>query len=206
MKSTSISAAILLVIFFALSAFTACEQSAVEPTDPALTAEEKTTLLYMFEEEKLARDVYLHLNEAYNLMVFDNISASEQKHMDAIQVLLEKYEIPIPDVTVQGVFSLPDLQDLYDALVEQGDANLVAALKVGATIEDVDIWDLNNAIAATDKTDLIDTYEMLKCASGNHMQAFTKQLDKRGETYTPQYISPELYEEILNAPHQHCGQ
>lgn len=206
MKKARISATLLFAMFFVFAGFTACEQSVDDPTVPTLTQDEKTTLLYMLEEEKLARDVYLYFSEDYNMRIFENISASEQKHMDAIQTVLEKYKVDIPNLDKQGVFTLPELQELYDNLIEQGDASLIAALTVGATIEDVDIWDLNNAIAATTKTDLLEMYEMLNCASGNHMRAFTKQLDKRNESYTPQYISQELYEEILNGQHEHCGQ
>ncbi len=41
-------------------------------------------LLYMREEEKLARDVYDYLYEKWNAIIFDNISNSEQIHMDRV--------------------------------------------------------------------------------------------------------------------------
>lgn len=205
MKKATFSTIFLLSLMFVFAGFTACDKVIDEPT-PTLTENEKTTLLYMLEEEKLARDVYLYFNDKYSINVFNNISGSEQKHMDAILTLLEKYNIADPSSSEKGVFTLPALQTLYDDLIGQGNASLVAALRVGATIEDMDIFDLNNAIAATEKTDLIETFEMLKCASGNHMRAFTGQLDNQGESYTPQYLSQELFEVILNGPHEHCGQ
>ncbi|HHJ13326.1 MAG TPA: DUF2202 domain-containing protein, partial [Gammaproteobacteria bacterium] len=42
-----------------------------------LTDVERDGILYMREEEKLARDVYLHLYDVWQLRVFDNISVSE---------------------------------------------------------------------------------------------------------------------------------
>ena len=60
----------------------------------ALTDDETDWLTYMREEEKVARDVYLYLNEKWNVRIFKNIAASEQTHMDAIKALLDTYTIP----------------------------------------------------------------------------------------------------------------
>jgi hypothetical protein len=46
----------------------------------ALTDDETCWLTYMREEEKVARDVYLSLNDTWNLRIFKNIAASEQTH------------------------------------------------------------------------------------------------------------------------------
>ncbi|MDP2030099.1 MAG: DUF2202 domain-containing protein [Thiobacillus sp.] len=54
----------------------------------------KTDLLFMREEEKLARDVYLTLYETWGLAVFSNIASSEQSHMDALLKLLRTYRCP----------------------------------------------------------------------------------------------------------------
>lgn len=42
-------------------------------------------LLYMREEEKLARDVYITLYEKWGIPVFNNISNRESDHNDLIQ-------------------------------------------------------------------------------------------------------------------------
>lgn len=47
-----------------------------------LQAAELASLLYLWEEEKLARDVYLKLGSVHSLPVFSNIARSEQTHMD----------------------------------------------------------------------------------------------------------------------------
>ena len=60
-----------------------------------LTDKEIQQITYMREEEKLARDVYLTLYELYQAPIFENISESEQRHMDALKVLLEKKMIRI---------------------------------------------------------------------------------------------------------------
>jgi hypothetical protein len=108
-----------------------------------LSAEEEIGLTKMREEEKLARDVYQVLYEKWGAQVFGNITQSEQRHMDAIKALLDKYNLPDPvtDPSV-GAFTSPEMQELYEKLVAQGEQSLVEALKVGATIEDLDLYDL----------------------------------------------------------------
>ena len=85
----------------------------------SLSEAELALLQHMREEEKLARDVYITLNEKWNDKVFLKISASEQRHMDAVLNLLKKYNLPDPvgDNGV-GVFTDGDLQELYTDLVE----------------------------------------------------------------------------------------
>ena len=61
-----------------------------------LTDSEKYWLTYMREEEKLARDVYIFLYDKWGSQIFNNISVSEQTHMDAIKTLLDRYGIPDP--------------------------------------------------------------------------------------------------------------
>ena len=69
-----------------------------------LTAPEKEGLLYMAEEEKLAGDVYLALNEKWNLRVFDNIGKAERTHEAAVKTLLERYSLPDPTKMRRRVF------------------------------------------------------------------------------------------------------
>ncbi len=67
-----------------------------------------------------------------------------------LKTLLVRYGIPDPAAgNAQGEFTNPDLQDLYDQLIQQGSVSKVEALKVGVFIEETDIDDLNAAIATT---------------------------------------------------------
>lgn len=187
------------------SSFTACKKD--KDSDPAqtLSQEEIASLQFMYEEEKLARDVYLYLFDAYDHMVFDHISGSEQTHMDAIQTLMDKYEVENDATDVRGEFVDADLQALYVQLTAQGDQSLIEALTVGATIEDLDIYDLQQAITTFNNEDIINVYESLACGSRNHIRAFSKHLDLEGGSYIAQFISQEEYQTILSGNHESCG-
>ncbi len=160
---------------------------------------EKAGLLKMREEEKLARDVYLTLYNKWGLQIFANIALSEQRHMDAIKMLLEKYNIsdPISDDSI-GMFSNEEFTNLFNELILNGESSEVEALRVGAKIEDLDIADLKELIENTDNEDIKFVYERLENGSKNHIRAFSKLLQNFGEEYIPQYITPEEYEEILS--------
>ena len=164
-----------------------------------LSASEKSGLLYMREEEKLARDVYTTLYEKWGLQIFVNIAQSEQTHTEAVRDLLVKYDIPDPvtDDTI-GVFSDTSLQALYDSLVVQGSVSEIEALKVGALIEDLDIFDLQKNLAEVDNADITLVYSNLERGSKNHLRAFVRQLDLRGGEYQAQYIDAAEYTEIIS--------
>ncbi|WP_457571224.1 DUF2202 domain-containing protein [Desulfovulcanus sp.] len=169
-----------------------------------LSKEEKAGLIKMREEEKLARDVYKKLYGLWNLPIFTHIALSEQRHMDAIKSLLDKYNLsdPVVDTTV-GVFTSPEMQKLYNTLVKQGSKSLIDALKVGATIEDLDIKDLQDFLRQTDNTDIKIIYQNLAKGSRNHLRAFTSQLSMNGAKYNAQYLSPAEVESIITSPQEH---
>jgi hypothetical protein len=164
-------------------------------------AGEQSDLIYMREEEKLARDVYRAMDSLWGLRAFRNISYAEQRHMDALLGLLERHGIadPVGD-RPDGEFDNTELQDLFNQLVAQGSDSLNAALIVGATIEDLDIHDLDQALTRTDNQDIQIVYQNLRKGSRNHLRAFNSLLEANGVTYTPQFISQIEFDEIVNSP------
>ncbi|MBU2549395.1 MAG: DUF2202 domain-containing protein [Proteobacteria bacterium] len=167
----------------------------------SLNDEEKQGMRFMIEEEKLARDVYLVLYDQWKIPAFSNIAQSEQQHMNAIRALLTKYELPDPTAGAErGEFKDADLKALYLKLVQSGRQSEAAALHVGATIEDLDIRDLQENIKKTDNQDIRTVYQNLTKGSRNHLRAFNGQIQARGLTYQAQYITADELSEILNAP------
>lgn len=172
-------------------------RTVAQTTVAALDAEEANTLLWMREEEKVARDVYINLYRLWKKPVFRRIANSEQRHFDAVGAKLELYGLADPAQPGIGQFTNTDLQAMYDQLLASGRTSYIQALIVGATIEDVDIRDLQAAIEATDDAALKTTYQNLLEGSKNHLRAFVELLQDLGVTYTPQYIDPVLYDAIV---------
>lgn len=120
--------------------------------------------------------------------------------MDAIKYLLDRYAIEDPaNESEIGVFKNNDLQDLFNTLIKTGEAGKIEALKVGALIEEKDIFDLDYELKNTvDNKDIIFVYENLVGASKNHLRAFTSLLSFYGIDYTPEILDPDYYESIIN--------
>ena len=163
-----------------------------------ITSPEDEALTYMREEEKLAHDVYVTLYDLWGLRIFDNISRAESQHMSAVLDVMESRELDDPAAGNDlGEFTNPELQSLYDGLVAKGSKSQIDALIVGATIEDVDIADLIEALESATDDDVRWMFENLLRGSENHMRAFLRNLARYGETYEPQYIDAETYESIV---------
>ena len=147
-----------------------------------LTGEEIGHITYMREEEKLARDVYLTLYESYQVPIFDNISESEQRHMDAIKRLIDKYglEDPVANDAV-GEFTNPVFTNLYNDLVDKGEMSYCEALQVGIEIEDLDIDDIEIALKDVVAADVIRVLNNLLSGSYNHLNAFTSRYEANCE-------------------------
>lgn len=181
-----------------------CSLTALLPGLPyeEINARQIADLVFIREEEKLARDVYLSMYEEWGLKIFRQIARAEKTHMRAVLYHLNKYEIPDPAAgNGVGVFTNPDLQQLYDDLVLLGSLSVGDALKVGASIEELDIRDLRRALVSSDvvtaNVDLQTLYQNLLKGSRNHLRSFHKVLTRRGLVYEPQYLSQEDYDEIV---------
>lgn len=188
------SAILLLVTSFAQTA--------------SLTQTEKEAILYMREEEKLARDVYEFLYAKWAGNPFGNIRQSEQTHMNRMKILIATYKLTDPveiNKDKPGVFSNTLMQQYYNELTATGSQSLTDALKVGAKIEELDINDLNERISQTKRTDITRTYIYLKEASENHLRAFTRRMKMLGLNYEPVILTKTEFDKIISAKDNNRG-
>ncbi len=165
----------------------------------SLDATETAELTYLREEEKLARDIYVALDAKWGKRALANISTNEQRRRNTLGMLLDRYNLPDPTTGKSaGVFQNSGLQALYTDLSGLGTTSFPAAMRVGATLEDLLLRDLGKALAATDNKDLKMVYQNLQNGSQNHLRMFVGQLEANGESYAAQYISNAALAEILS--------
>lgn len=159
-------------------------QSSTQTNDPTamldamplypLSDEQKAGLVFMYQEEKVARDVYNAMYTKWGSKVFANIAKSEQSHMDAVKAILEKYSLEVPSDEA-GVFTDSDLLALYNTLIGMGNVSSNEAMKVGVLVEETDIADLiERMVDAPDDIEIV--YQNLLNGSYNHLNAFSKQV------------------------------
>jgi hypothetical protein len=190
-----------LTVFSTLGAEPVSEVQNVPKTVAAseTSSSEAEGILYMREEEKLARDVYLALYDIWGIKTFSNIAKSEQKHMDAVATLIQAQGLVDPVIgSAPGEFVNPHLAALYASLVEEGSKSPQDALIIGAIIEDLDIYDLENYLAETQDPEAIAVYTNLLKGSENHYSSFSKQLAKYNLVYEARYSTQERLDAILS--------
>ncbi len=146
-----------------------------------LSSEQKQTISYMYQEEKMARDLYVAFYKKWQFKVFDNISRSEQNHMDEIKELLVKYDMSIPSNRT-GEFENTELKKMYNELLEIGEKTSEEALKVAIKLEEHDIKDLEKALENA-TPDLKYVYTNLIEGSKKHLIAFKRNLDRENGNY-----------------------
>ena len=185
-----------------------------------LTFQQKATIAYMWDEERLARDTYLVLNELFPSQTLYNIATkAESKHVESVEDLIKRYDLNILNATdfsggysedaleaiEDRVFITPVLTTLYSELYEKGSHSLQDALEVGCIVEVTDINDLNrDIVTAGDAEDVVMLFENLRKGSYSHYWAFDKALKNMnvsegcctlGETYCK---TSEEYPQVSN--------
>ena len=171
---------------------------AIDSDKSSLSQELKDSITYMYNEEKLAKDIYLNVYKTQPLKQLYNIaSKSEVKHEDAVNVLAIKYDLDItlyPDTEEpydkkslddygSGQYPVVAIQELYDMLYDKGIQSEKDALEVGCMVEVTDIDDLDKYMAQASSSSASDVYtvfDFLRKGSYNHYWAFDKGLKGMG--------------------------
>ena len=141
---------------------------------PAAELSEKqiADLEFMYEEEKMARDLYARLGEEWNLPAFANISQSEAQHMAALEALFAKYDLEKP-AAAPGEYNNSELAAAYQEFLTRALESEAAALELGRELEIKDIADLEEVMIDAPE-DFKAVYANLKAGSENHLAAFDR--------------------------------
>ena len=157
------------------------------------TLAEAYALAHLWNEEKLAKDVYLALDAVQPNQTLRNIATkSETQHQHQAATLLDSYDIDVLDHADQNVqytrdelpageFFIHELQSLYDDLYSHGSGSVRAALEVGCQVEVVDVIDLNaNIVTLANQPSAVSVVTDLRDASYSHYWAFNDSLVQQG--------------------------
>ena len=222
-RSLLFSGIIITAALCAIPALGANNDSNTEQVTLGVDFNEETHMVFMREEEKLARDVYITLGDMYpDAIVFSNIDDAEQQHTTTVKDKLAKYNIDDPntDDTV-GAFTGADygwyFTEKYNLLVGLGEAGELDALYVGAFIEELDMLDIvqcpkviidthkkikdssDCGLNYTDNSDLQSMLESLLEGSKNHLRSYVGNIEAvKGEcSYEAQVLTQLEVDTIL---------
>ena len=162
-----------------------------------LSPSEEEGVSFIWEEEKVARDLYSELYRETNLSIFMDLARSEQSHMDQAKSLIDGYGLEIPIEDEPGVFSNKTLDVLYNDLLSQGMRSQEDALKAAATFEEISIVDLEKELEAADNDDVNVVYQGLLAGSRKHLRSYVRDLQDRNIEYEPQHMSQREFDEVV---------
>ncbi|MDD1760388.1 MAG: DUF2202 domain-containing protein [Methanothrix sp.] len=164
----------------------------------ALSSREKDGLLFIWEEEKAARDLYTGLYEKNNLSIFLNLIGSESSHMDQARAIMEKHGLAVlPDEP--GKFQNMTLQEIHDQLLAEGLQSDQDALAAAAAFEEISIIDLERELSVSQAEDVIATYQGLLAGSRKHLRSYVSDLEDQGIEYQPRYMEAEQFQDIVKS-------
>jgi hypothetical protein len=170
-------------------------QDAIDGPISILTQDLKDSITHMYNEEGLAYDVYMNIYKTQKVEQLQKIATnSETKHIEAVNELAIKYDLNMtqyPDTDVpysiegisSGVYSVEQIQELYNLLYDKGIQSKQAALEVGCMVEVVDIDDLDKYIVLakeSNASDVLEVFDFLISGSYKHYASFDKGLKDMG--------------------------
>jgi hypothetical protein len=164
-------------------------------TGPIIISHEEITCCYLVKSKSV---LVTDISANFTAKMIRYLGRAELTHQAAVKMLLDRYSLQDPRMGV-GEFANETLQDLYNDLLAKGSVSVRDALMAGAAIEEIDILDLEEYMAQTDKEDILLVYANLLRGSENHLQAFVNNMEKQRVEYTPQYLSEEEYRSIMEA-------
>ncbi|HEY9129791.1 MAG TPA: DUF2202 domain-containing protein [Sulfurovum sp.] len=145
-----------------------------------LTEGQKDMLFFIYQREKVARDVYDTLSKIYkDENTFALMKFAEQRHLNCTRELCDLYGVETSMINEDsvGVFESPVLQTLYDECAVKGSHSLMDAFEVGEFLESTDIEDLEQASVGM-PSDVVDVYNRLKQRNISYLGVFKTAISK----------------------------
>jgi hypothetical protein len=173
----------------------------VEPPEAAmrLTSREKEGMIFIWEEEKVARDLYSSLFRQNNLTIFKNLTESEQRHMDEAKAIILRYGLVVPENETPERFDNESLQRIYNELLAEGRSSDQDAIKAAAVFEEISIIDLKRELSSVQAEDIGVVYQGLLAGSRKHLRSYVSELHKMGIEYAPRHLDLGEFEKSVKA-------
>jgi len=166
-------------------------------TNEPPTADEKASVLYAREQQKLARDLYQVLGAKWSAVILQSTAHAEQKHMDTVKSLIDGLKLTDPAQPAAGQFTDPMFQKLYGQLLDRGSVSLVEALRAAAYMEEMEIRDTRGFVEDANRLDIIRGLGSITTGEPTHLRVFVAELKKQGVDYQPQLLSQSDYDRIM---------
>jgi len=193
-----------LVILVAALGLAICNQtSAANPQldqyDQSLDTYMAWQLMYLHDQEKLARDINRTFYYTWGKPIFASIAESEQRHMNVLRAILDYYYLSaLVETDEVGVFGAHHHTEAFTDLVNQGEVSLTEAYRAVGYLEEWDIREIRGSIEFTQDQALIDTFSNLLAGARNHLRVFAARSNSLGYAYQAQMLKQSEVDDICS--------
>lgn len=152
----------------------------INPSIEMLTEDQKDMLYFIYQAEKVSRDIYMTLDNIYkDENTFSFMLFSGQRHLDCARELCDTYGVERSQIDEESVgkFESKILQTVYDACAEKGKRSIYDALEVAEFIKATEIKDLEYASVGMPSF-VVNVYENIKKRNLRHLDAFQVTLSR----------------------------
>lgn len=184
---------VLLCLLFFLNS------STLPPRENPFSENEKLGLVLTMEELKLSQDVNEFLRNKWGLDVFVSNQQNAFWDLQKMKRFLKNQDRNNPlEFLSEGKFNFPEHQEIYNTYVLRGNASINGGLYVAISLQEANCLKLLDRVDQTTNPDLLDNYRDLLLSYGNSLREMHKGMAELGLIYTPQFMSDQTYETIIN--------
>jgi len=153
--------------------------------------------LKLYQEDKLAYDLYGEFFERWSLGVFSTVQQREAKHVWCVERIMDNYGYTYKTNPLPGTYPDKDIQKIYDELTVKGCISDLAALEAAAYIEEKHISLLRERISYQDDAYVVKVIFLMENAAESHLRAFVKSIRLSGSDYSPLFLTDEELSSIM---------
>lgn len=152
----------------------------IKPSLEMLTKDQKEMLFFIYQGEKVARDIYITLGNIYkDENTFSFMQFSGQRHFECTRELCDIYGVETSQIEEESIgrFESVVLQTMYDACIEKGKKSIYDALEVAEFIKSNEIKDLEHASVGM-PSHVVNVYENIKKRNQRHLDVFQAAISR----------------------------
>ncbi|RFO96418.1 hypothetical protein DIC66_14055 [Rhodoferax lacus] len=165
----------------------------------AMSTEAAASLAFMREQQQLLFEIYDLDVSVWNLPLFTNLRESASTTSESAKLLLDRYQQADPMYGLpSGTFKSPEFQALYEKFANVTRENLIEALTVSIEMEELNVRELSDQKAqVVNNADVLIIYDSVLKASIGRLVAAMRELNQRGVSYVPKFITQAEFDAIL---------
>jgi hypothetical protein len=162
--------------------------------------------LKLYNEERMAYDLYGEFYERWSLSVFNKVQEREAKHVWCVERIMDNYGFTYKAGTISGSYPDKEIQKIYDELTVKGCISDLAALEAAAYIKEKHISQLRERIRYQEDEYIVKVIFLIESAAQSHLRAFVKSIRLSGSDYNPVFLTDDEFKHIMDSDKTIAGE